>query len=307
MNSSPSAFALSTMWSQGRFEHMGDFARAARRLGYPAIEINYVIPPEGVDELISSNEVVIASLHAITPRVKTSDGRLSDDLNLASLDEEERRLAVELGRRTLEYAAKASARFVVFHLGGIGHNTFEAEADLRRLYKEGQSEGEEASALRRRCRELRLQGQASHFAQAKRSLAELAEHAATLGVAIGLENRYHYHEFPDVDEMNQLLTNYPRDLVGYWHDVGHAEVMHRLGLADKYRWLNEHAGRCLGSHVHDVDGIRDHRPPGHGDADWAYVANGLPREALRVLEINQQTPEEQVAAAIGFLQERGVL
>ena len=295
------------MWSQGRFRRMRDFARAAKRLGFPAIEISYVIPPEGVEELIQDGEVAISSLHAITPRVRTGDGRLSDDLNLASLDEEERRLAVALGCRTLDYAAKASARFVVFHLGGIGDDDFEAEVALRQLYEEGQHQGEAVEALRRRCRELRAQGQAAHLAQARRSLAELAEHAAALAVAIGLENRYHFHEFPDVDEMHQLLAYYPRDLVGYWHDVGHAEVLGRLGLIEKYRWLNELSGRCLGAHVHDVDGVRDHRPPGHGDADWAYVARGLPAQAPRVFEINQHTLEEQVAASIGYLRQRGVL
>lgn len=295
------------MWSQGRFRRMHDFARAARRLGFPAIEVSYVVPPEGVEELIESGEVAIASLHAITPRVRLSDGRLSDELNLASLDEGERGLAVALGRRSLDYAAKAGARFVVFHLGGIGDDDFEAEVELRRLYKEGHSASEEAAAMRRRCHQLRAQGQAAHFTQARRSLAELAEHAARLGIAIGLENRYHFHEIPDLEEMQQLLAEYPHDLVGYWHDVGHAEVMGRLGLIDKYRWLNELGDRCLGAHVHDVQGLRDHQPPGQGDADWTYMARGLPPEAPRVFEINQKTPEAQVAASIGYLRERGVL
>ena len=66
--------ALSTMWSQGRFPHkdrdsMARFAETASQLGFPAVEINYVIPPEGVEELLASNHVAIASLHSPTPRV----------------------------------------------------------------------------------------------------------------------------------------------------------------------------------------------------------------------------------------------
>jgi sugar phosphate isomerase/epimerase len=293
------------MWSQKRFSRMADFARAAQRLGFPAIEINYVVPPQGVEELLDS-EVTISSLHAPTPRVRVRGGRWSEALNLASLDEEERRLALALGRRTLDLAAKAGAPFVVFHLGAIGEE-LEAEKELRRLYQQGVRQGQEVEALRRQCRQLRAQGQAAHLTQAQKSLWELAEHAAPLGVAVALENRYHFHEIPDVDEAHELLAEYPRHLVGYWHDVGHAEVLGRLGLVDKYRWLNELSGRCLGAHVHDVDGLADHRPPGQGDADWAYVAQGLPPQAPRVFEINQKTPEEQVAASIGFLRERGVL
>ncbi|MBI1885299.1 MAG: sugar phosphate isomerase/epimerase [Chloroflexi bacterium] len=299
--------ALSTMWSQGRFQRMRDFAAAARRLGFDGIEINYVIPPEGVDELIDSGEIAVTSLHSPTPRVKTRDGRWSEGLNLASTDKEERGLAVELGRRTLQYAAKAGARYVVFHLGGVGSDDFEEERALRHLYREGLREGDEVAGLRRRCRERRTEGVVPHFEAARRSLAALAEEAAPLGVAVGLENRYHYHEIPTVDEVHELLAPYPRELVGYWHDVGHAEVLHRLGLADGYRWLSELGDRCLGTHVHDVDGVRDHRAPGRGDVDWSYIAEGLPPEAPRVFEISQQTPENQVAASIPFLRRRGVL
>src|SRR3970282_465964 len=104
--------ALSTMWSQGRFPHenrdsMARFAEAALRLGFPAVEINYVIPAEGVEELLASNHVSIASLHSPTPRVKAADGRWSEALNLAATDEEERAHAVRLARATVDHAVRA--------------------------------------------------------------------------------------------------------------------------------------------------------------------------------------------------------
>lgn len=302
------------MWSQGRFprrdgqgDDMAAFARAAARLGFPSIEINYVVPPEGVEELLSANPVAVSSLHSPTPRVKAAGGRWSDALNLASPDEEERALAVELARRTIDCAVRASARYVVVHLGGIGAAMFEEERELRRLHQEGVTAGEEVEALRRRAQERRAEGAPRHLPLARRSLAEIAEHAARRGVAVGLENRFHFHEIPSVDEMHELLADYPPDVVGYWHDVGHAEVLDRLGLVDRHRWLGELGGRCLGAHVHDADGLADHRAPGQGTADWEYVARGLPPDAPRVFEIKQRTPEEAVAASIGFLRERGVL
>ena len=63
----------------------------------------------------------------------------------------------------------------------------------------------------------------------------------------------------------------------------------------------------IGAHLHDVDGLADHRAPGHGDVEWDYVRRGLPKRALRVFEINQSQPPESVAAAIPFLRERGVV
>ncbi len=95
--------------------------------------------------------------------------------------------------------------------------------------------------------------------------------------------------------------------MGYWHDVGHAEVQWRLGLVDKRLWLDTNGARTLGSHLHDVTGLADHRAPGNGDVDWSYIAGGLPATALRVFEINQRQEAADVAAAIGFLRERGVV
>jgi sugar phosphate isomerase/epimerase len=318
-NPSP-VHALSTMWSQGRFPHkdrdsMTRFAETASQLGFPAVEINYVIPPEGVEELLASNHVSIASLHSPTPRVKAADGRWSEALNLAATDEAERSHAVSLACATVDHAVRAGARYVVVHLGGIESGgraeMFESEKRLRRLFDEGMRPdgraGEEVEALRRQAHAERREGAGRNLPQARRSLAEMAEHAARSGVAIGLENRFHYHEFPGLDEMHELLAGYPPDVAGFWLDVGHAEVMDRLGLVPKGRWLDELSARCIGAHVHDVDGLADHRAPGRGDVDWSYIARGLPPGVPRVFEINQTTPEDAVAAAIPFLRERGVL
>ena len=308
--------ALSTMWSQGRFPHenrdsMARFVEAASRLGFPAVEINYVIPPEGVEEILASDHVSVASLHSPTPRVKAANGRWSEALNLAAADEEERDLAVRLACETVDHAVRAGARYVVVHLGGIESGgrseMFEGEKRLRRLFDEGVRAGAEVDAVRSEADAARLEGAGRNLPRARRSLAEIAEHAAGRGVAIGLENRYHYHEFPGIEEMHELLADYPPTVAGFWLDVGHAEVLDRLGLVAKERWLDELGARCIGSHVHDVDGLADHRAPGLGDVDWSYIARGLPADAPRVFEINQRTPEDAVAAAVPFLRERSVL
>lgn len=310
----PPLHALSTMWSQQRFPrtgHDGDdmvaFAETTVRLGFPHIEINYVIPPEGVETLLASNHVAVSSVHSPCPRIKTPSGRLSEALNLASLDERERTLAVERACVTIDYAVRANAPSIVVHLGGIGSAIFEEERELRRLYDAGEPDGEKSDTLRRSAVERRAEGARSHLPQARRSLSEIAEYAAKHKVAIGLENRYHYHEFPSVDEMHELLADYPPEVAGFWLDVGHAEVLDRLGLVRRHRWLDELAPRCIGAHVHDVDGLADHRAPGHGSADWPHYSTKLPLHVPRVFEINQKTPEDQVAASIPFLRERGLL
>ena len=86
-----------------------------------------------------------------------------------------------------------------------------------------------------------------------------------------------------------------------------AERGDRLGLIDRHAWFPRLTRSTIGTHLHDVDGIGDHRAPGAGDVDWAYIAAGLPKTALRVFEIDQRQPDEMVAQAPQFLRERGVL
>lgn len=299
--------SLSTMWAQRRFEKLSDFAATAKRLGFSGLEINYTVSPESLEELLATTEVVAPSLHAPMPRVQAKNGIWSEELNLAAVDEEERRFAIDCTKATIDWAARLGAKFVVLHLGGVGNNMFPAEKKLRGLFDSGHWDSDDVPGLQEECHRLRREGAPAYFAKAKETLRELANYASPHGIALGLEDRYHYHEIPSIDECLELLEEYPPDVVGYWHDMGHAEVIGRLGLYDKYRWLREVGSRCIGSHLHDVTGIGDHRAPGDGDADWDYVVIGLPDTALRVLEINQRTPEEQMATVIPFLQKKGII
>ena len=151
---------------------------------------------------------------------------------------------------------------------------------------------------------------APYLEQAARSMAELAETASAHGVAIGLETRLHYHEIPLPREARELLAPYPVAVAGYLHDVGHAEVHHRLGLTDLDEWWDELGDRLIGLHLQDVRGITDHRAPGNGDVDFAALASRIEAanpSAARTFEIDQHEPDEDVASGLRLLREAGVV
>ncbi len=297
------------MWAQQeRFERdILAFAEVARAAGYGGVEISHATPEEPFAALMSSPDVAIPSIHAPAPLVFDGNGTRNTALNLASTDEDERQRAINFTTRSIDHAADRGARFVVVHLGGIGPRMFEAELRLRRLYDAGARESPEVERLRAECVERRRAQIESYLAQARRTLEDLVAYASARGVAIGLENRLHYHEIPQAAEAAELLAPYPGETAGYWHDVGHAEVQARLGLADRRPWLELNAGRCIGAHLHDVDGLADHRAPGNGTVEWEHIASVLPADALRVFEIDQRQPEDSLAAAIAFLRQRGVV
>ncbi len=291
---------------QERFADMHDFARAAQAFGFDAVEVSHSTDAPRLERLLDGPGARLSSIHAPAPRVQVN-GQYNSSLNLAALDDEERRLAIEHTKGSIDRAADAGARFVVVHLGGIGNEMLESERKQRKLFDSGTRSGDEYESLRRETLERRAEQAPPYFERAQEALAELATYVRDRGVALGLENRLHHHEFPLAEEAATLLADYPPDLIGYWHDVGHAEVQARLGYVDKRVWLETNGARTLGTHLHDVDGIGDHRAPGRGDVEWDYIARGLPATALRVFEINQLEPDEAVAGAIAFLRARGVV
>ncbi len=296
------------MWAQQeRFEGRPlAFAESARAMGFTHIEINYAMPPAVVDVLGQGEVLPVLSLHQPAPRLDHG-GRWNYDLNLASLDDDERRAAIGYAVQTISIAAEIGARAVVVHLGAIGGQRRPEESRLRELCAGGILRGDEVERLRAELGAWRERAAGPYRAAARRTLAELARHARRAGVVIGLEDRYNYHEIPSLEEAASLLLEHEPSVVGYWHDTGHAEVMHRLGLCDRDTWLARLGPRTVGAHLHDVQGAIDHRAPGEGDAAWEGIARDLPHTALRVFEIDQRRSEEAVRASIGVLAAAGVV
>jgi len=106
----------------------------------------------------------------------------------------------------------------------------------------------------------------AHLSKLMKSLDELLALASDRHVTLGIENRFYFHEMPNIEEVSLLLKKYPDAPLGYWHEPGHAEMFVRQG------WVKHHAdfltpfeGRIAGLHLHDLRGLHDHFAPGSGD------------------------------------------
>ena len=301
--------ALSTMYAQqDRFADGAEFARYVKQCGYDAIEISHSTDAAKFQQVVDCGVLPVTSVHQPAPRAAHSDGRHNSKLNLASLDEAEREAAVFHACESIAWAARFGASKVVVHLGAVeaDGDMFEEEFRMRRMFDGGTAADPEFGALREAAIARRRESSGPHLKAARRSLLELVAAAKPHGIAIGLENRYHYHEIPSVDEYGTLLEGFALDEAGYWHDTGHAEVLHRLGFIDRRAWLEQWSKRCIGAHLHDVLGIGDHRAPGDGDVDWAYIVAGVRHLGAYTLEINQHQDDPAVCAAIPFLEGIGL-
>ena len=306
------AVALSTMWAvQPRFERdLRAFMERAAELGYEAVEINHSMDAAQIGAILGYGLLPITNVHAPAPLERHPSLGWNRELDLAAEDEQERAAAVDYTKRSVDCAVEAGAGAVVVHLGAVSRHAINGDRRLRAGYPEHSAattaDPARESAIVEALRD-RSQLAPAALERARRSLEELVRYAQPHGVALGLECRLHFHEIPLPHEAAELLAPYPPEVAGYWHDVGHAEVLHRLGLVDRSAWFDLLGERVLGVHISDVAGLRDHRAPGRGDVDYAWLAARLPAQAARTLEIDQREPDEAVQAALTVLRETSVI
>jgi len=294
--------ALSTMWSQ-RYNHMDRFVRDVQEFGFSQVELNSILTPPKLGELLKLG-VKVSSVHCPCPVTTSRLGIPAASLQLSSLDEEERGEALRFAQGTIELASRVGAEAVVIHAGKVKLD-FGLEDKLHWLYKHRNSE--EFEKARQKLIQERDSRAAPYLEAARRSLLQLARFAQGWGVRLGLETRFYFYEIPQLEEMEVLLQELPPDVVGYWHDVGHAEVKARLGLTPHEEWFIRFRDRLIGVHLHDVLGIQDHRAPGTGDVDWDFIARNTPSSAIKVCEIGEWNTWEACAHAVPFLKSHGVI
>ena len=87
--------------------------------------------------------------------------------------------------------------------------------------------------------------------------------------------------------------------VGYWHDFGHVQLKHNLGLLDHVEWLEKISPRLIGGHVHDVQWpARDHRTPFSGTLDYATLLEFFPPGCPLVWELSPTRETAEIKAAL---------
>ncbi len=297
--------SLSTMWAKGRFSHVAGFAAKAGELGFTHIEANTSISPRMLNELLKTT-VPISSIHSPCPAVLSSRRIPISSISLSSLDESERMEAVSFAQKTIDLAANVSARAIVLHMGEVPID-LSLQDRLYKLHDGGYSQTKEYKQTKEELIYQRISQAPPYLDAARKSLQELRKYSQQRGIMLGLETRFHLNEIPNMDEMAELLNEISESMVGYWHDVGHAEVQQRLGFSLHEEWLSRFKNRIVGIHLHDIRGISDHQAPGKGNMDWEMVAKYLPAGIVKVCEIGEWNDEEQIEGVVKFLQKKGIL
>ncbi|MFN2220497.1 MAG: sugar phosphate isomerase/epimerase family protein [Anaerolineae bacterium] len=295
--------ALSTMWAIGQFSSLADFFKTGKDLGFTRFELNHAIDSAMLDG-VSLNGLITAVHEPCPADISVAELKRRNWL-VSAPGEEDRQQGVHAIRRSIDLAHELDAKAVIVHPGRVDIDPA-LESALVGLYQEGKSGQPEYAWARQRLVAARAAQAGTNMRSVRRSLIELAEYADRRGICLGLEDRFHYSEIPLPDELEELLSLGLGDAIGYWHDIGHAQVLEHLGFGTHEEWLRRFGTRTIGVHLHDVVGLKDHLAAGLGHVDWEMVAGYLPADALRTCEFQSFNSPQQVAASLKFLADKDV-
>jgi len=285
-----------------------------RRMGFEYAELSHGIKlslVEGIQAALKENEIKITSLHNFCPLPLGVMHAAPNIYLLSSTDEAERERAIKQTLKTIEFAGQCQARAIVMHLGRVPMlwGSFEPEwlNYTERLLKRVRGKQEMLARyerLRFRAITAREKKKGPYWKQVLKSLDKLVEHARQASVKLGIENRLLLEEIPNEAEFREIFERYDPNVVGYWHDVGHAHVRELLGVCTQEQMLELAGDRLLGIHIHDVGFVdEDHRPPSFGEVMFDRLRPYVRPDTIKVFEFSPKWRTEDVNQGIRYLRE----
>jgi len=298
--------SISTNWNHKPDLDMKEWLILIKRLGLNAVELSYMITHEQlkvIKPMLKELDISVSSLHNFCPMPndEPSPRHPSNYYRLSALDDHERNQAVKWTKICIDTAVDVGAEVVIIHAGTIEFKNDPSE-HLLKLYSDGKSDSDEFVKTRKNLVELRATHKGEFVKALKNSIASVLKYAKEKNVQIGLETRYYPIEVPNFEEISYFLDYFKGEPIGYWHDVGHAEVNSRLGLRGHLDFLDTYKDQLIGVHLHGVKVLRDHLAPFEGDMD---LSDKLPyfKNVIRVIEARFAT-DDQIKDAVGKLSDK---
>ncbi len=285
-----------------------EIIEAVEELGLKAIELDYRLTWATFLEMRPhlKGRLEVLSIHNFfpTPNGVPKEKASGDFYSLSSLDEEERKLALQYSLETIRRAEELGAKAVVLHLGKLPLP--ESMEIIKSPYDQKKIDDPEGRKVLQGKKEERKKLGQFYLPPALRSLEKLIKEAEKMGVLLGIENRYNIHDFPNLEELKLIFQEFRGSRLRYWHDLGHALTQQNLGLEDQEH-LGQHFGHLLiGVHLHGCRGYHDHEAPGWGEEDYTVIKKFMKPETIRIIETHHRATREELRRGIVFLKEKGL-
>jgi sugar phosphate isomerase/epimerase len=304
--------SLSTCWCSSRHADGYEMVEEMLSLGFKRIELSHgirlsLVP--GILQAVEEGIVQISSVHNFCPLPNIVQHAAPNLFQPSSKDSRELTLWHSHSKQTLDFAVKVGADRIVMHSGSVSFFFFSPEARLEKWIEKSEISAHELSTngvfLKRRDRAMKAIRKAAvnTIPRIKENYEKLLLEVKERGLKLCLENREGIEEMPIDTEYDNFLESLgePKHAL-YWHDTGHAQIKHQLGLIDHREHLEKMSPRLSGFHLHDVsEAGRDHQVPGTGAIDFNMIAEFVRPEHTLVLELSPRLTSEEVIASRDYL------
>ena len=276
-----------------------------RELGFTRTELSHgirmtLVP--GILKAVEEELIEISSIHNFCPLPSSVQHAAPNLFQPSAKKKLEREQWLRYSRQSLEFAERIGAEKIVMHSGS---GNFRFRSPVKILENSDSSEDERKRALVKL--EKRGGSNSRNFDRTIARYQELIPFAQKAKVELCAENREGILELPLDQDFPTFLDlvnegNEEAAPVSYWHDTGHAQIKHLLGLIDHEAHLERLSDRLTGFHLHDVSPEgRDHQTIGTGTIDFSMISRFVQPEHTLVLELSPSLSKSQVLKSREFI------
>jgi sugar phosphate isomerase/epimerase len=302
--------SFSSCWNNSRHSEGDTMIEEIVGLGFTNIELSHgmtIAKLPGIRRAYAAGLFTCSGVHNYFPSPVEVMIDAPDAYEYTSHRPFERERAMEMTFRTLEIAAEFKAKYLVLHMGSVPMPSKKWTKPLTAMVAAGEQNTpayvkDKIAFVKKREKIAPL-----YFSRAIESLEQIAEKAKEYGVKLAVESRSRFEDMPNEREMVKLQEHFKdNEWVGYWHDFGHVQLKHNLGLLDHYEWLEKMQPYTIGGHVHDVEWpARDHRTPFAGATiDYQPLLNFFPADCPLIWELSPTRKSEEIRRMLEVWKEK---
>ncbi len=295
--------AFSSCWNNSRHTDGESMIEEIVDLGFSNIELSHgmtVAKLPGIRKAYQRGLFTCSGVHNYFPAPVEVMIDAPDAYEFTSHRPFDRQRAMDMSLKTLEIAAEFKARYLVLHMGSVPLNSKDWTKPLTRTVADGGQR--DPAYIKQKLAFVRKREKVGplYYHRAIEALETLAEKAAKVGVVLAIESRSRFEDMPTEREMLAMQAHFAdHPAVGYWHDFGHVQLKHNLGLLDHLEWLEKISPHLIGGHVHDVQWpARDHRTPFSGTLDYAALLKHFPAGCPLIWELSPTRETAEIRAAL---------
>jgi sugar phosphate isomerase/epimerase len=295
--------AFSTCWNNARHTDGEAMIDEILDLGIDHLELSHgmtVAKLPGIQKAFDDGRFTCVGVHNYFPSPVEVMIDAPDAYEYTSHRAADRQRAMDMTRRTLELAAAFKARYLVLHMGSVPLDPKKWTKRLTNMLDDGLGDTPKFGKARVDFVREREKIGPRYYDRAIEALEALADEAAKAEVKLAVESRSRFEDMPTEREMLRLQDHFKdHPAVGYWHDFGHVQLKHNLGLLDHDEWLGRIAPHLIGAHVHDVQWpARDHRVPFTGELEYQALLRHFPENAPLTWELSPTRKTDEIREAL---------